>query len=232
MKKFTFILAALFAANMVNAQIYLEKTVSGRMSNWLDIEDFYFDCGKLPIVYGDTVVELYNDDMTLYKTVRFAPSNVSNPKAPSTNSVKRSPAAYKGGPSSGMFLFAKNLYTTDGKIGFIRWSNWHVAVYDEDGQMVCDLQDMGDPNCGIFSVNGKWKFVIQTDVWSWDEEAQTGKAEYTTYIYSLPGNGDMSEDILVPSSPRKSAARKLLRQNQVMIENAGGTYTLTGQEIK
>lgn len=228
MKKFTFILAALFAANMVNAQIYLEKTVNGRMSNWLDMEDFYFDCGKLPIVYGDTVVELYNDDMTLYKTVRFA----STPKAPNRNTVKRSPSAYMGGPSSGMYLFARNLYTADGKIAFVRWSNSHIAVYDEDGQLVCDLQDMGDPSCGLFSINGKWKLVVQKDEWYWDEEKQTGKSEYTTYIYALPGTGDASQGIVAPSAPRHNNARKYLHNDQVLIEDTDHTYTITGQEVK
>ena len=222
MKKFTFIIAALFVANLLNAQIYLEKTVYGRMSNWLSMDDYYFDCGKLPIVYGDTLVELYNDDMTLYKTVHFAPSNASN------NSAKRSPSAYKGGPMSGMYLFAKNVYTTDGKIAFVRWSNSHLSIYDEDGQMIFDIQDMDDSTCGIFPVNGKWKLVLQKDEWN----METLSSSYTTYIYSLPGNGDTSEGVSTPSAPRKSSARKYLRNDQVLVENADHTYTLTGQEVR
>ena len=228
MKKFTIIFAALFAADMVSAQIYLEKTINGRLSNWLDIEDFYYDCGKLPIIYGDTLVELYNDDMTLYKSVRFA----SNPKAPNKNSVKRSPSALMGGPSQGMFLFARNVYTTDGKVAFVRWSNDHAAVYDEDGQLVSDLQDMSFSNVGLFSVNGKWKLVLQESVWTWNEETQTGKSEYTTFIYALPGNGDSSVDVMSPVSPRRSSTRKYLHNDQVLIENADHTYTMQGQEVK
>ena len=223
MKKFTFILAALFAANMVNAQIYLEKTVNGKMPNWLSMDDYYFDCGKLPIVYGDTLVEFYNDDMTLYKSVRFT----SNPKAPKRNSVKRSPSAYMGGPSSGMYLFAKNVYTTDGKIAFIRWSNYHLSIYDEDGQMIFDVQDMDDSNCGIFPINGKWKLVIQKDEWNMETLSST----YTSYIYSLPGMGEASQDVVTPSAPRHNV-RKYLRNDQVLIENTDHTYTVTGQEVK
>ena len=224
MKKFTFILAALFAANMVNAQIYLEKTVSGRMPNWLSMDDYYFDCGKLPIVYGDTLVELYNDDMTLYKTIRFA----STPKALNRNPVKRSPSAYMGGPSSGMYLFAKNVYTTDGKIAFVRWSNYHLSIYDEDGQMIFDLENIENSSCGIFPIGGKWKLVIQKDEWNMETLSST----YTSYIYSLPGSGNTSEDIMSPISPRKSSARKYLRKDQVLIENTDHTYTVTGQEVK
>lgn len=224
MRKSIFILAALFTATFANAQIYLEKTINGAgaFPCWLDPEGSYFDCGKLPIVYGDTLVELYNDDMTLYKTIRFAASN---------NSVRRAPTALKGGPSFGMYFFSRNIFTTDGKIAFVKWSNDNITIYDEDKNLIADLQN-SDDSFGIITVNGHYKFIIAKSEWTWDNEAQTGTAEYTTYIYSLPGNGDTSEGVSTPSAPRKSSARKYLRNDQVLVENADHTYTLTGQEVK
>lgn len=221
MKKFTLIMTALFAATFANAQIYLEATFPGHFLPYYDVSDFYFDCGKLPITYGDTLAELYNDDMTLYKTIRFAPS--------SAQAIKRAPTATKGGPSYGMYLFCRNIFTTDGKVAFLKWSSDNIAIYDEDKTLLATISVNDNyPDMGLFSVNGKWKLIIQTSQWS----DITYTSTYTTYVYALPGNGDTSEGVSTPSAPRKSSARKYLRNDQVLVENADHTYTLTGQEVR
>ena len=221
MKKSIFILASLFMATLANAQIYLEATFTGRVKEYFDVSDYYFDCGKLPIIYGDTLVELYNDDMTLYKTIRFTLS--------SAQTIKRAPTAIKGGPSYGTYLFSRNIFTTDGKVAFIKWSSDKIVVYDEDKTLLATIPiEDNYPDMGLFSVNGKWKLIIQESQWS----EVTYTSIYTTYVYSLPGNGE-AQAISTPSSPkRSSSARKIVRDGQVLVETENNTYDLRGQEVK
>lgn len=225
MKKSIFIFAALFAATFANAQIYLEKVFEGSFPKWLAYEDYYFDCGKLPIVYGDTLIELYNDDMSLYKSIRFAHTiSTPSPSAP----ARKAPAALKGSPNYAFCMFTRNIFTTDGKVTFIKYVNSHISVYNEDGELVSDLQD-SDYSFGLMTVNGKWKLIIHEYLYNMgDDYIPETKERY--YVYSLPGNGEFL-DVVAPSVPRKSA-RKVLQNDQVRIENADRTYTLTGQEIK
>ena len=219
MKKSIFIFAALFAATFANAQIYLEKVLEGTFPKWLSYEDYYFDCGKLPMVYGDTLIELYNDDMSLYKSIRFAHStNTPSPSAP----ARKAPTALKGSPDYAFCMFTRNIFTTDGKVTFLKYVNSHISVYNEDGELVSDLQDT-EYNFGLMTINGKWKLIIR-------EYDYMPDAKEKYYIYSLPGNGEF-QDIVSPSAPRKSA-RKYLQNDQVRIENADRIYTLTGQEVK
>ena len=221
MRKSIFIIAALFAATFANAQSTLEGVIAGRFPTWIYVDEYYFDCGKLPVIYGDTLVELYNTDGTLYKTIRFAPSTQNN----AINNVNRAPSAVMGGPSSGCYLFSRNIFTTDGKVAFVRWANNHLSVYDEDGTLVSDLQD-SDSNFGIFPVDGFWKLIIQED--KWDSETYT--SSYKLYVYSLPGNGE-AQAVSTPSSPKRSA-RKISRDGQVLVETDNNIYTLQGQELK
>lgn len=220
MKKSIFILAVLFAANFANAQIYLEATFSSRVKEYFDVSDYYFDCGKLPIIYGDTLVELYNDDMTLYKTIKFAPS--------SAQTIKRAPAAIKGGPSYGTYLFSRNIFTTDGKVAFIKWSSNKIEVFDEDKTLLATIPlDNNYPDMGLFSVNGKWKLIVQESQWS----DVTYTSSYTAYVYSLPGNGEISTETITPSSPKR-AARKIAREGQILVETDTNIFDLRGQEVR
>lgn len=218
MKKSIFILAALLAATFANAQIYLEKVLEGTFPKWLSYDDYYFDCGKLPMVYGDTLIELYNDDMSLYKSIRFAHTSTPSPSAP----ARKVPTALKGSPDYAFCMFTRNIFTTDGKVTFLKYVNSHISVYNEDGELVSDLQDT-EFNFGLMTINGKWKLIIR-------EYDYMPDAKEKYYIYSLPGNGEFL-DVVAPSVPRKSA-RKVLQNDQVRIENADRIYTLTGQEIK
>ena len=73
-------------------------------------------------------------------------------------------------------------------------------------------------NSYIVSVDGKYLLIVSK---SYGQGAR---------IYSLPGNGE-AQDVETPSAPRKSA-RKVLKKDQVLVENADKTYTLQGQEVK
>ena len=220
MKKSIFILSALFVVTFADAQITLEGTIPGKFPVSLYVEDYYFDCGKIPVTYGDTLVELYNEDGSIYKTVRFAPSTQN-----SMSNVKHAPTATKGGPDNGLYLFTRNIFTTDGKVAFVKLANERLKVYDEDGTLVADLQD-ASYTFGIFPINGHMKLIIQESQW----DTSTYTYIYTTYIYSLPGDGEATA-VSTPSSPKRSA-RKIARDGQVLVQTDNNTYTLTGVEIK
>ena len=227
MKKSIFILTALFAATFANAQITLEATFNGQIPVWLSADEQYFDAGKLPIIYGDTLLELYNEDMSLYKQVRFAPSQVINP---GMNAPRHMPSATKGGPTSGCFLISQNIFTTDNKIAFIRWSDGTLKVYDEDGTLLKDIGDNNKGWFGIITVNGKYKLIVVEGEWVSDGEYM-GHEEYKTQVYSLPGNGEIRTEITTPSSPKRSA-RKIAREGQVWVETDTNTFDLRGQEVR
>ena len=101
-------------------------------------------------------------------------------------------------------------------------------IYNQNG---IQLADIGEFNyVRIIKLSSGYKLVTSKYDWYWDEATQTGKSEYTTSIYSLPGNGE-TQGVETPSAPRHNA-RKYLRRDQVLIENADHTYTVTGQEVR
>ena len=206
MKKSIFILAALFAATFANAQITLEGTIT-TLENCTTLvgDEQYFDIGYIPVHESDSVFKLYNTDGTLYKQANLP--------------------IHKGAEwhSGSLKLECKNFFTNDDKICVVQVSEGYVAVYNEDGQLVKDFGYMSSyPYLGIQKINGVYKFFIET--YAFDSLL------YTLRVYSLPGNGEF-QDVVSPSAPRKSA-RKILHNDQVIIENADHTYTLTGQELK
>jgi hypothetical protein len=94
-----------------------------------------------------------------------------------------------------------------------------TLVYNEDGTQIASL--LGTNPC-IVKIKGKYRLINRTQ----------DKSGNTTYIYSLPGNGE-PQAISAPSSPkRSSSARKIARDGQVLVETDNTIYTLTGQEVK
>lgn len=212
MKKFTFILAALFAANMVSAQITLEHTFNYNVCTPHEsIDNNGYTMGDI-FAYTDNGTLICVDALTYNETARITIPNMKS-----------------------YDLVTKNIYSTDGLIGFIACTGnskdgGHGYIYNQNGIQLADLGEY--TYVRIIKLSTGYKLVTVNYDWHWDEEQQTGISEYTTSIYSLPGNGDASEDVTSPVSPRKSSARKFLHNDQVLIENADHTYTLQGQEVK
>lgn len=221
MKKFTFILAALFAATFANAQITLEHTFEGKVliqTGATDYTQVYTGFGNAPYYFSykefdlSMQVQLYDlDTYTLYKTV-------NHPLPTKTGSNFRN--CY-------IAYVTKDIFTTDGKVAFILMcrseeSDDFCKVIDEDGNVVATLNP-GIAYVFVTKINDSYKLVAQ----DWDSNENPAH----TFIYSLPGNGEPNTNISTPSSPKRSA-RKIARDGQVLIETDTNTYTLQGTEVK
>lgn len=211
MKKFTFMIAALLATTMVDAQITLENTFNYNVCTPHESID------NNGYTMGD--IFAYTDNRTLICVDALTYNEIARITIPNMKSYD---------------LIAKNIYSTDGLIGFIASTGnnkdgGHGYVYNQNGIQLADLGEY--TYVRIIKLSTGYKLVTVNYDWHWDEEQQTGISEYTTSIYSLPGNG-ASQDVVSPSAPRKSSARKYINKDQVMIENGDHTYTVTGQELK
>jgi len=212
MKKFTFIFAALFAATFANAQITLERTFNYFVCTPYESIDINgYTMGDI-FAYIDNGTLICVDALTYNETARITIPNMK-----------------------GYDLIAKNIFSTDGLIGFIASTGnskdgGHGYIYNQNGIQLADLGEYDYAR--IIKLSSGYKLVVYNTDWYWDEKTQTSTSKYTTSIYSLPGNGDISADAMSPSALRKSSARKYLNKDQVIIENADHNYTISGQEIK
>ena len=217
MKKFTFILAALFAATFANAQITLEKTFSSQEvwpASALNREyekGHVYGALKLPCPFYYTTMlvneaeggEYWNNEYTLqflnqsdfsvYKTINLKEGELGHIEAISYN------------------VFATN------KIAFITTINNERVIKDEDGNILLTLEGH---NIFIEKCGSGWKLI----------DAYDNDYSQHTKIYSLPGNGEALA-VSTPSSPKRSA-RKIARDGQVLVETDTNIYTLQGAEVK
>lgn len=215
MKKFTIIFAALFAATFANAQI----TKVGEVAGHLQIHSYDRLIGNVMYSQIDqeaqVSIKLYNlsgSNIQEYKTINISKVAVSN--------------------KFQVEHLSRNYFTTDGKICFLYHEysgslpNFVVEkcqVIDEDGNVVYDVTEKPFyEGSEVYNIDGIYYLIIYDFLGS----------NNTSYIYALPGNGDTSVDVMSPISPRRSATRKLLHNDQVLIENADHTYTMQGQEVK
>ena len=219
MKKSIFILAALFAATFTNAQITLEHTET------LPLDQFNI---VYPNLDGqeNPGFNLLGDFLYL-KNRSTGEESLLDLHTYSTTNFPTIPA------NGEWWHIAKGFFTDDNRICYVLWTatealketdNYeHLYIYDIQGNLVQDLGGSRYINCSFIPlVNGKYKFCIGRCFMN-----NTTNVE----IYSLPGNGESSTDIVTPSSPKRSA-RKIARDGQVLVETETNTYTLQGAEVK
>lgn len=212
MKKSIFILVTLFAATFVNAQIVLEHSYNYNLCTPHEIID------ENGATMGD-IFAYYDENGTLVCIDALTYDELARITIPG---MKR------------YDMIAKNLYSSDGLIGFIARSEdskgWgHAYVYNQNGIQLADLGEC--TYVQVIKVSSGYKLVVHKTETIHPEDGPVYYYNYYTDIYSLPGNGDAGQGVESPSAPRKSA-RKIFQYDQVRIENADRTYTLTGQEIK
>lgn len=209
-------LAALFAATFANAQITKVGEVAGRLEVYTNnsaIGNILYSSSKTED--GSQVsIKLYNLSgayMQEYKTI-----NINKLAAGNSYYIEH---------------LSRNYFTTDGKISFLyhEYSGTNFLdfvvekcqVIDEDGNVVYDITDK--PFCegtAVYNIDGAY-YLVMRDI----------KNSDNSYIYALPGNGKISEDVTTPSAPCRNT-RKYLHNDQVLIEDADHTYTMQGQEVK
>ncbi len=138
------------------------------------------------------------------------------------------------------YLFAANIFTTDGKITFIEakkgiYDNYEpfnsVKLYNEDGSMLFDFGT--NQWFGIIKIGEQYKFctsnydMVNVGEPYWTYVQKNG----VTKIYSLPGNGQPT-DIDSPTAPaRTTNARKVVENGQMYIILDGVKYAVTGSSM-
>ena len=220
MKKSIFILAALCAATFANAQITLEKTYNGALYPFT-----YTNSGFLQkYIYGDLYIEYLQDyqnpseDYTIVIHDAYSYDELTRFTTP------------KG--KNGWFITTRGYFSNSNEVITLLSQNGHLVLISESGELFQDLGEfdidnvvempqiltLSDRSCKLwFIVRGGYNDV-------------TGEKIFSTYIYSLPGNGKV-QSVSTPSSPKRSA-RKIAREGQVLVETESNTFTLQGQEMK
>ena len=232
MKKFTFIFAALFAATMLNAQITLEHTIEGkanlpdniaqydRYGNFFAVHDYAEDESESYIFYD-------LDDYSLIGEI---------------------PVLHNDNAYTEYGWFSQGIFTTNNIITYIYYetsrgnfadystytnTDTHVWVKDMSGNIIADLgYCFGTEVIEIIKTpQGQFKLLLEKMYVEHIEGESYPHYSYTTEIYSLPGSG-VGQGFSDAPVIRRNNTRKYLHKDQVRIENADHTYTLSGQEVK
>lgn len=231
MKKSIFILAALFAATMLNAQITLEHTFEGEIS-FSDNIEWYDSYGNFIRANQNEdngqLIRLYNADD--YSLIGEIPGNY-----------------YDGNINHDVDKFTQGIYTTSNVIAYLyversfdyfdssAWTNTdtHIWIKDMNGNIIADLgycQSLEGSD--IYRMpQGQFKLVLKKSFVEYTEGEIYPNYHRISEIYSLPGSG-IDQGFSDAPLMRHKNTRKYLHNDQVRIENADHIYTLSGQEVK
>lgn len=209
MKKSIFILAVLFLTTIANAQITLEHTFDG----WVKIsQDIIVSLADEPFS-GEFITDKNNGVITIYDA-----NNMSVLKAITTNGEVK--------------FLSRGIFTTDSKFAYILMirdenasdinSRLHYYIYDENGAVLADLGTAAyqEGTSCIFKVGDTYKLLLHKCL----------SGSYQAEVYSLPGNGEVT-DVNEVSAPRRNT-RKYINNDQVLIDSNDRTYTVQGNEVK
>ena len=251
MKKFTFVLLALFAAVAVSAQITYEGTkyivrfgssvqrITARIIDAPFSEQDgmfvgeYFMTTDVGLVDGDTHYNVYDSNLSLVKSFLIKGQFFGVPV---------------GTYSSDLYVWnfiSYGIFTTDGKwaclvteyqsenlvdsqgtiLGTVKKVK-SLRVVDEDGTVLSTIPYTGDTQrttlC-LVNIGGIYKLFVPTG-------DDSSSMPYAYDIYSLPGKGEPAS-VSNPSSPKR-AAHKIAREGQILVETDTNTFDLRGQEVK
>lgn len=237
MKKSIFILAALFAATFAYAQITYERTIHGldvlHLGSGVEIigTDYYQRNSNAAASYtisllGEYVWDVEKIDNTHYIFHILDANTLSVVK--SFNVILPSV-----GPMEAEFgtLVSRGIFTTDSKWAWVhlRSENSKIDIVTEDGSTIATLP--WDNNTG----RNYSPFILKTKT-TYKLVVPNNNSSGNTYdpisfdIYSLPGNGESGQDVIAPVAPRN--ARKVLKKDQVLIENSDHIFDTQGKMIK
>lgn len=202
MKKFILIIAALFAVTFAKAQITLENTYN----SVLIITEYQ---GSPFTVYGD-----------IYASFNFGTNTVDIIDANSLQIITTQTYSH-------WFIAAKGYFSSTNEVMILTEQNNHAVLLSQSGSIIQDLGENPVVSSGYGPMpsiktlsDGSCKLNIVFQ--------QNGT--YITKLYSLPGNGVVT-DLSEVSAPRNNA-RKYLHNDQVLIDSNNKTYNVQGQEVK
>ena len=206
----------LLFSQTANAQITLEHTFDGNIEyqggQFLPVINLY-----LPYYEAVNPIRLYNEDYSLYKSITITP-----------------PANYS---VSNLYLFSKNIVTTDNKVTFfVNFINpnatnsnqsYILRLYDEDGTMV---KDFGYAATGLsFSfhlvTNNKYRLKIL-------RLTSTTPYTYKTEIYSLPGIYVPEEPPVIPPGTTTSFASSRMETGLFSYPNPANEIITLPYQLK
>ena len=229
MKKSIFILTALVAATCMNAQITLEKTFGQDWHIGAEVQVLQ-NCtirnGSVttdiqPLFLGQYFVDEHPIQNSNYDEAIY---DIYDPKT--LNLIKTFNSSDMAPADCYPYFISRGFFTTDNKWAWA-YSKPSDTMYASDFCIVTEDNvellriTIFDEYAYIIKVGEQYKLVVPG--------VQDGNS-YVTQLYSLPGKGDSGQDISSPAAPRNS--RKVLKKDQVLVENADKTYTLQGQEVK
>ena len=205
MKKSIFILAALWAATIANAQITLEATYPNSYlfgSNYSSLSSTF-------TIYGDIFFE-YNANG--YKLI----------DAYSLDEITTLPT------TSSWFVAAQGYFSNADEVIIVTDYNNHIALLSETGSVIQDLGEIPLSDPSYYQCYPEIKRLSDNSC-KLILTFYAGSNGVLSQVYSIPGNG-VATEISTPSSPKRSA-QKIARDGQVLVETETNTYTLQGSEV-
>ena len=233
MKKAFFVFAALCAATFASAQIILENSIDiPKSSNNFRVGNFqsikFYDCGirmqsEYPCILGEYFVLSNSEYPSMNVTYSIYDTNFS---------IIKSGVKHVGKMES--IVLSKGLFTSDEKWVYMHWltdnnDGYTITITTEDDIEIFTTSNvlLSTPNGSVYScilkVGDDYKLLLVKNVSQED-------VNYRLEMYSLPGHGDSAQDVIAPATHRNT--RKVLKKDQVQIENADKIYTLQGQEVR
>lgn len=221
MKKNIFVIIALFVSTILNAQIYLEHQISGDVRFGTGVQ-FIQDCfaySGATNVIGAYYCEVQEDKVNIYDAIDY--NLVKSLSVPANSFIG---------------LISRGIFTTDDKWSYVLyqqtseatgldWSPYYysVKIVTEDGNVLVNTiqkvtLESGDMR--LLWVNDSYKLAVEN------------KSNKCWDIYSLPGKGEASTDVVAPVVSNRSSVRKISRNGIVLIESDNSTYTMQGQELR
>ena len=190
MKKILLGLIMLATAATINAQIELEHTIIGGMppqnrSNWQQVgmDDYYITFAIVNTISGGTFFgsgpAIYDSNMNL---------------------------VFSADEYDEIYLFAKNVFTTDGRLCFVKLVNNEGSSYYIKDAVILDIDGNVLKTISSVSANVPPFLIKMRDGYKLIVNVPVDEGPDETHIYSCPGNGEGTTSVEnVPAKVKRNA---------------------------
>ena len=245
MKKIIFIILTICVATVVQAQITYEGTkhiirfgagVQRFIATSTSVEQDGMFVGDYLLVarYGEPYYDVYNANMELVKSFSISDTWFGVPVAQSYlycwNFISQGIFTTDGKWACLVTEYETQIVTdANGNILQTKYIVKELRVVDEDGNVITTIPYTGKTAdtqtlLSLIKIGETYMLFVPTG-------DNTSNMPYSYDIYSLPGKGEPAA-LASPSSSRTSSNRKLIRDNQLLVETEDSIFNVQGARVE